>query len=170
MYCPECRNIVADTAAACPYCGCPIDAANEVVLKVGAVTFTNINARDMAVAVGGNLVGGIVGIRAFNAASRNLGKNGHGVLTNKRFVFGNSKVLKKIAEGYAVSFAEARAKGDIDFDIPLETIASVNEGKQGFSALFAINTYNGELKFALLKKSQLPEWMDAFQRAGVFRH
>ena len=171
MNCPECRNVVADTAAACPNCGCPIDSANEFVLKVGAVTFTNVNAKDMAAAIagnlaGGNLVSGIPGRRVFNAASRNLGKNGHGVLTNKRFVFGNSRALKKTAEGSAVSFAAQRAKGDIDFDIPLEVITSVSEGKQGFSALFAIDTYDGEYKFALLKKSQLPEWMAAFQRAG----
>ena len=164
MNCPECKNIVADTAAACPYCGCPIDSANEVVFKVGAVTFTNVNLKDMATAIGGAAVGGIVGRRVANSAGRNLGKNGHGVLTAKRFVFGNSKALKKIAEGSAVNFAAQRAKGDIDFDIPLETIVSVSEGKQGFSSLFALDTNDGEYRFSLLKKAQLTEWMAAFNR------
>jgi len=165
MICPECKNAVADTAAACPNCGCPIDSANELVFKVGAVTFTNVNVKDMAAALGGTAVGGIIGRRVANNASKNLGKNGHGVLTNKRYVFGNSKALKKIAEGSAVSFAAQRSKGDIDFDIPLETIVSVSEGKQGFSSLFAIDSNDGEYKFALLKKAQLPEWMAAFGRA-----
>jgi len=165
MNCPECKNVVADTAAACPNCGCPIDSANEVVFKVGAVTFTNVNAKDMAAAIGGSAVGGIIGRRVANTASKNLGKNGHGVLTDKRFIFGNSRALKKIAEGSAVSFAAQRAKGDIDFDIPLETIASVSEGKQGFSSLFALDTNDGEYKFALLKKAQLPEWIAAFNKA-----
>jgi len=165
MICPICKNAIADTAAACPNCGCPIDSADEVVYKAGAVTFTNINAKDVAAAIGGSAVGGIIGRSIADAASRNLGKNGHGVLTDRRFVFGNSRALKKTAEGSAVNFAAQRAKGDIDFDIPLVTIASVNEGKQGFSALFAIETYHGEYKFALLKKSQLPEWIAAFKMA-----
>jgi len=162
MYCPNCRNFVADTAAACPHCGCPIDSSNEVVFKVGAVTFTNLNIKDVAAAIGGSAVGGLIGRSVADAASRNLGKNGYGVLTDRRFVFGNSRALKKIAEGSAVNFAAERAKGNIDFDIPLFTITSVSEGKQGFSSLFAIETNSGEFKFALLKKSQLPEWMAAF--------
>jgi len=165
MNCPECRNVVADTAAACPSCGCPIDSANEVVFNVGAATFFNLNAKDVAAAIGGSVVGGRVGRRVANAASKNIGKNGHGVVTNKRFVFGNSKALKKIGIGSAVSFAAIRAKGDIDFDIPLETITSVSEGKQGFSSLFVIDTNDGVYKFALMKKSQLPEWIGAFNRA-----
>jgi len=132
---------------------------------VGAVTFTNANLKDMAAAIGGNVAGGIIGNRIFNNASRNLGKNGFGILTNKRFVFGNSKPLKKMTEGSVVSFAAQRAKGDIDFDIPLETIATVSEGKQGFSPIFAIDTNGGEYKFALLKKAALPEWIAGFNKA-----
>jgi len=132
---------------------------------VGAVTFTNVNLKNMAAAIGGTAVGGIIGRRVARAAADNLGKNGHGVLTDKRFVFGSSNRLKKISEGAAANFAVARAKGGIDFDIPLTEIASVSEGKQGFSSLFAIETNNGTYKFALLKKSQLPEWMDAFNKA-----
>jgi len=132
---------------------------------VGAVTFFDLSAKNVAAAIGGSAVGGIVGRRVANAASKNMGKNGHGVLTGKRFVFGNSKALKKIAEGSAMSFAAVRAKGDIDFDIPLETIVSVREGKQGFSSLFVLGMNDGEYKFALLKKSQLPEWLAAFNKA-----
>ena len=165
MNCPECKNVVDDTAVVCPNCGCPIDSANEVVLKVGAVTFTNANIKDAAAAIGGSLVGGIIGRRVARTASDNLGKNGHGVLTDRRFVFGNSKALKKIAEGTTVSFSVHRAKGDIDFDIPLMDIAAFSKGKQGFSTLFALETNAGEYKFALLKKSQFPEWEAAFNKA-----
>ena len=165
MYCPECNQMVADTMAACPYCGCPLDSTTEYVYKVGAVTFTNANFKDAALAIGGTLAGGIVGRRISRSAADNLGKNGHGVLTNKRFIFGNSRAFKKLAEGSYVGFAEWRAKGDVDFDIPLTSILSVTEGKQGFSSLFAIDTYDGEYKFALLKKAQLPDWLAAFFRA-----
>jgi len=87
------------------------------------------------------------------------------VLTNMRFVFGNSKPLKKIAEGSYVNFSELRAKGDIDFDFPLTSISNFSEGKQGFSTLFVLDTIDGTYKFALLKKSQFPEWAAAFSKA-----
>ena len=172
MNCPECKKEVPDLAAACPHCGCRIDVANEIVLHVGAVTFTNadkkVAAAGIAGTVAGSLIGGLVGHRLSRASAQaisNMGKNGHGVLTDRRFVFGNSRPLKKISQGGAVSFAEYRRKGDIDFDIPLADIIAVSESKQGLSSLFVIEIDDMEYKFALLKKAQLPEWIAAFNKA-----
>jgi len=138
---------------------------NEVVLKEGFVTFSNANLKDAAVGIAGTLAGGIIGNRLARKAADNLGKNGHGVLTDRRFVFGNSKPLKKIAVGTSVNFGEHRAKGDIVFDIPLADIVGISQGKQGFSTLFILETNDGVYKFALMKKSQYPEWESAFNKA-----
>ncbi|MCL2695186.1 MAG: hypothetical protein FWE69_02540 [Clostridiales bacterium] len=165
MNCPECASVVAEAAVACPNCGCPIDSANETVLKVGFVTFTNVNLKDMAGAVGGSLAGGIVGNRIARNASANLGQNGHGVLTDKRFVFGAGKALKKMTPGAPADFAPARKKGGITFDIPLADVAGISQDKQGFSTLFALDTSGGVYKFALMKKSQYDEWEAAFRHA-----
>ena len=165
MNCPECNVVVAETVAACPNCGCPIDSAYETVLKAGAVTFTNVSLKGMATAIGGAAMGGIVGRRLARTASDNLGKNGYGVLTDRRFVFGGGKALKKADEGSSIGFAEMRAKGEITFDIPLDAILGVSEGKQGFSSLFALETGDGDYKFALLRAKRLPEWIAAFNGA-----
>ena len=164
MKCPECKKEVADTAAACPNCGFPINSANETALYIGAVTFTNVNINDAAAAIGGALAGGENSRRIAWGAMDNLGRNGHGVLTDKRFVFGSSGPLKKIGEGAAVNLAALRAKGDIYFDIPLADILSFSKGKQGFSTLFSLETNDGEYKFALLWKSQYPGWEAAFNK------
>jgi len=165
MNCPECKSVVAEAAVVCPECGCPIDYASEVVRKVGFVTFTNVNAKDMAGAIGGALVGGLIGGRISRNAADNLGKNGHGVLTDKRFVFGTGKSLKKMVAGTPADFATARKKGGIVFDIPLADVAGISAGKQGFSTLFALDTVGGVYKFALMKKTQYDEWEAAFNAA-----
>jgi len=164
MKCPECKKEVAETAAVCPDCGFPVEYANETAIKVGAVTFTNINLNDVAAAIGGALAGGENSRRIAWGAMDNLGRNGHGILTDKRFVFGSSGPLKKITEGSIVDLAGYRAKGDIYFDIPLADILSFSKGKQGFSTLFALETNDGVYKFALLWKSRYPEWEAAFNK------
>jgi len=163
--CPECKKEVSDKAVVCPGCGFPVEYANETALYTGAVTFTNANLNDAAAALMGNRVGGEIGHRIASRAMDNLGRNGHGVLTDKRFVFGSSGPLKKIKDGSIVDLAGYRARGDIYFDIPLADILSFNKGKQGFSTLFALETNDGEYKFALLFKSQYPGWEAAFNKA-----
>jgi len=165
MKCPECKKEAADKAAVCPNCGFPIEYANETVLKTGAVTFTNINLNDAAAAIGGALAGGENSRRIAWGATDNLGRNGHGVLTDKRFVFGSSGPLKKITEGSIADLSGYRARGDIYFDIPLADILSFKKGKQGFSTLFALETNDGVYKFALLFKSRYPGWEAAFNKA-----
>jgi len=143
-----------------------MDSANETALYAGPVTFTNANLKDAAAAIGGTLAGGMVGRRMARAASNNLGRNGHGLLTDKRFVFGSSSSLKKITQGADINLAALRAKGDIYFDIPLADILSFSKGKQGFSTLFALETNDGVYKFALLFKSRYPGWEAAFNKVA----
>ena len=164
MKCPECKKEAADKAAVCPECGFPIEYANETVLYIGAVTFTNANMKDAAAAIGGTLAGGENSRRIAWGAMDNLGRNGYGVLTDKRFVFGSSGPLKKITQGSIVDLSGYRARGDIYFDIPLADILSFSKGKQGFSTLFALETTGGEYKFALLWKSRFPGWEAAFKK------
>ena len=164
MKCPECKKEVAEKAAVCPNCGFPVEYANETALYIGAVTFTNANLKDAAAAIAGNRVGGIIGSRISWNAMDNLGRNGHGVLTDKRFVFGSSGPLKKIIVGSIVDLSGYLARGDIYFDIPLADILSFSKGKQGFSTLFELETNDGVYKFALLFKSQYPGWEAAFNK------
>jgi len=169
MKCPECKKEAADPAAPCPNCGFPMD-ANETALHIGAVTFTNVNLGDAVLAIGGALASGENSRRTAWRAMDNLGRNGHGVLTNKRFVFGSSGPLKKITEGSTVNLAKYRARGEIYFDIPLGDILSFSKGKQGFSTLFVLKTNDGEYKFALLFKSSYPGWEAAFNNNGFIHH
>jgi len=164
MKCPECKKEAADKAASCPNCGFPFDSASETALYAGPVTFTNANLKDAVAAIGGTLAGGMVGRRMARAASDNLGRNGYGLLTDKRFVFGSSGPLKKFKQGEAVNLAALRAKGDIYFDIPLSDILSFSKDMQGFSTLFALDTNGGVYKFALLFKSRYPGWEAAFNK------
>ena len=164
MKCPECKKEAADKAVVCPNCGFPLEYANETAHFTGAVTFTNANLKDAAAALAGNRAGGIIGSRISWNAMDNLGRNGYGLLTDKRFVFGSSGPLKKITVGTIVNLAKYRAKGDIYFDIPLADILSFSKGKQGLSTLFALDTNDGEYKFALLFKSQYPGWEAAFNK------
>ena len=169
MICPECTKEVPEGALSCPNCGCPVDSSavctDEVVLKQGFVTFTNANLRDAATLLAHTAGSAFVSNRRARIAADNLGKNGQGVLTDKRFVFGTGKALKKIAAGEALNFADPLARGDIVFNIPLAEITAVTKGKQGFSTLFALETNDGVYKFALMKKSQYDEWEAAFNKA-----
>jgi len=164
MKCPECKKIIPETAAACPDCGFPVNSANETVLYTGAVTFTNANLNDAVGAIAGTMIGSQNGRRLAWGAMDNLGRNGHGVLTDKRFVFGGSGPLKKITSGSTVNLAGYRAKGEIYFDIPLADIVSFSKGKQGFSTLFVLETNDGVYKFALLFKSRYSGWEAAFKK------
>jgi len=164
MKCPECKKDIPDTALTCPSCGFPVANPNETALYIGAVTFINLNLKDAAIAIAGTLAGGEISGHIARGAAGNLGKNGHGVLTDRRFVFGNSGPLKKIKEGSVVNLAASRSRGDIDFDIPLADILSFSKGKQGFSTLFTLETNDGEYKFALLFKSRFPGWEAAFNK------
>lgn len=67
-------------------------------------------------------------------------QNGHGLLTNKRFIYNKHSLAKIAAIGILVNFT----KGTYDFDINLSDIAEVKDGKQGISKTIIFVDVSGE--------------------------
>jgi hypothetical protein len=142
---------------------------NETILKSESTTYTNVNMKTAiataAKAATGIAVGGIVGDAIYNSAvvkatAANTG--GQAVLTNGRFIFGAGRKLKKLPVGGPLTLTK---KDEIYLDIPLATILSVTQGKQGLSPVFAVETAEGTFKFAFMKKSKCDEWEAAINKA-----
>ena len=142
---------------------------NETIIKMESTTYTNVSMKTaigtVAKAVTGAAVGGMVGDALYDSAvvkatAANTG--GQAVLTNGRFVFGAGRKLKKLPVGGPLTIDK---KDEVYLDIPLATIISVTQGKQGISPVFAIETHEGEFKFAFMKKSKCDEWEAAINNA-----
>lgn len=115
--CPECGNDVSDKANACPHCGCPItDKTNQTGEQI--------------------IMSGLCN-RVKNIF---LVQNGNAILTNKRFVYLKHSLPKTFVMGAFVNLT----KGSFDFDIPLEEITSLEDGRQGVSKTIIINTADGK--------------------------
>ena len=67
-------------------------------------------------------------------------QNGHGVLTNKRFIYNKHSLAKMATIGVLVNFT----KGTFDFDIKFTDVAEVKDGKQGVSKTIIFVTVSGE--------------------------
>ena len=135
---------------------------NETALKVGplSLTLTEANFKS-AIAVATDSVAGHEGSHIKSEAIKRggiQGVNAHGILTNKRFIFGEGKPFKKQTVGAPLSISE---KGKVVLDIPLEDILKISEGKQGFSPLMIIETNAGDYRFAFMRKSACEEWEKA---------
>ncbi|MFS0781912.1 hypothetical protein [Bacillus sp. 1P06AnD] len=85
-------------------------------------------------------------------------QNGHGMLTNERFIYSKHSLAKTVAIGLFVNLT----KGSYEFEIPISEIDSVTRGRQGLSnSVIVINTKKGEsYKFAVTKYM---EWEIAFK-------
>jgi hypothetical protein len=142
---------------------------NETVLKIESTTYTNVTMKGAAASIAktatGVALGGIVGDALQDSAMKKvatMNMGGQAVLTNGRFIFGTGKKLKKLPVGGPFVISE---KDEVYFDIPLATIISVTQGKQGLSPVFAIETIEGVFKFAFMKKSKCEEWEAAINNA-----
>ena len=142
---------------------------HETILKTESTTYTNVSmkgaAASVAKTVAGAAVGGMVGGALQDSAVRKataMNTGGQAVLTNGRFIFGAGKNLKKLPAGGPLAIV---AKDEIYIDIPLATIVSVAQGKQGLSPVFAVETHEGVFKFAFMKKSKCDEWEAAINKA-----
>ena len=82
-------------------------------------------------------------------------ENGHGMLTNRRFIYSKHGFAKIVVMGVFVNLTQ----GDYDFEIPLNTITAVNEKKRLFSKTLVISTTSEEYVFYFTK---LQEWKIAF--------
>ena len=142
---------------------------NETVIKVESTTYTNVSMKGAAASIAktaaGAAVGGMVGGALQESAVKKataMNTGGQAVLTNGRFIFGAGKGLKKLSVGGPMAITD---KDDIYLDIPLATIVSVTQGKQGLSPVFAVETEEGVFKFAFMKKSKCEEWEAAINKA-----
>ena len=67
-------------------------------------------------------------------------ENGHGMLTNQRFIYSKHKFSTMLVTGVFVNLT----RGDFEFDIPIADIESVTEGKRLFSKILIIQTKSGD--------------------------
>ena len=125
MFCINCGQELPDGAKFCPACGTGVpgtpapagdpapEREKEVVIKEGLC----------------NRVKG-----KFNV------QNGHGLLTNKRFIYSKHSLAKIATMGVLVNLT----KGSYDFEIPLSEIKEMSEGRQGFSKTTVFTTVSGD--------------------------
>lgn len=85
-------------------------------------------------------------------------ENGHGMLTNQRFIYSKHSLAHIAVMGAFVNLT----RGDFEFDIPLADITEVEETKRLFSKILVIHTKNAEYRFFFTK---LEEWKIAFNNA-----
>ena len=85
-------------------------------------------------------------------------QNGHGLLTNKRFIYNKHSFAKVAALGILVNLTS----GDFDFDIPLSDIIEIKNGRQGVSKTLVIVTTSGEnYNFYFTNRQQ---WIVEFEK------
>lgn len=120
MFCSKCGKQIEDNAVFCSGCGNKVGAEiqqpsedSEIVLKEGLCN---------------------------RIKSKLFVENGHGLLTNKRFIYSKHSLAKIAVMGVLVN----ATKGDYDFEIPVESITGIREGRQGISKTIIICTKTGE--------------------------
>jgi hypothetical protein len=121
MYCSNCGKELIEGAKFCPNCAAQVgqvsnqsqDNQKEIVIKEGLCN---------------------------RVKSKLYVQNGHGLLTNKRFIYAKHSLAKIAVMGVLVNLT----KGDYDFAIPISEIVSLSEGKQGVSKTIIINTKSGK--------------------------
>lgn len=121
MFCSKCGKQLEETAVFCSGCGnkvgssvqLPQEENKEVVLKEGVCN---------------------------RIKSKLFVENGHGLLTNKRFIYSKHSLAKMAVMGVLVNLT----KGSYDFEIAVEDISCIKEGRQGISKTIIICKRNGE--------------------------
>ena len=123
MFCRECGNELPDNSKFCPNCGTSIEVTSS--------THNEKNDESEVIIMKG---------LCNRVKSPLLVQNGNALLTNKRFVYLKHSLAKIMVIGAFVNLT----KGSFDFDIPLENISSIEDGRQGISKTIIINTKDGE--------------------------
>lgn len=120
MFCSKCGKQLEDNDVFCSGCGNKVGAEiqqpsedREIVLKEGLCN---------------------------RIKSKLFVENGHGLLTNKRFIYSKHSLAKMAVMGVLVN----ATKGDYDFEIPIKDISGIKEGRQGISKTIIICTRAGE--------------------------
>lgn len=120
MYCYKCGKEINDNATFCSYCG-----TNQAV--------NDTPQEDQ----GEQII--MQGICNRVKSALNV-QNGNAILTNKRFIYMRHSLAKTFVMGAFINLT----KGSYDFDIPLNNIKSIEDGRQGISKTIIINTKDGE--------------------------
>lgn len=120
MFCSKCGKQLEDNDVFCSGCGNKVGAEiqqpsedREIVLKEGLCN---------------------------RIKSKLFVENGHGLLTNKRFIYSKHSLAKMAVMGVLVN----ATKGDYDFEISIKDISGIKEGRQGISKTIIICTRSGE--------------------------
>lgn len=86
-------------------------------------------------------------------------KNGHGVLTTKRFIYSKHSMAKIMAMGVLVN----ATKGTYEYDIPLADIAAASADRFRLGHALTITKKDGTvIKYGIVKPK---EWQAAFDKA-----
>lgn len=120
MFCSKCGKQLEDNAVFCSGCG----------NKVGADTPQPSEDREIVLKEG----------LCNRIKSKLFVENGHGLLTNKRFIYSKHSLAKMAVMGVLVN----ATKGDYNFEIPIKDISGIKEGRQGISKTIIICTRSGE--------------------------
>lgn len=130
--CPECGWDVSSMAATCPHCGCPISKSETDAERIVMSGLCN------------------------RVKSVLFVQNGSAILTNKRFIYMKHSLPKTFVLGAFVNLTQ----GDFEFDIPIDQISSIEDGRQGVSKTILIYTLDGQkYNFYFTKRE---EWKIAF--------
>ena len=122
MYCSNCGKQLDDTANFCSGCGNKVGSTNETVQ----------HEADKEIVIKEGLCNRV--------KSKLFVENGHGLLTNKRFIYSKHSLAKIAVMGVLVN----ATKGSFDFEIAIEDIWGIKEGRQGISKTIIICTKSGE--------------------------
>lgn len=123
MFCANCGQQLTDGARFCSVCG---QAVGETITSASQKEIE----KEQVIKEG----------LCNRVKSKLFVQNGHGLLTNKRFIYAKHSMAKIAMMGVLVNLT----KGDYDFEIPVSDISELKEGKQGISKTIIIVTKSGE--------------------------
>ena len=121
MFCKNCGNELPDNSKFCPNCGTNVIEGEQ----------TSVNNTEEVILMKGlcNRVKSFLNVQ-----------NGNAILTNKRFIYLKQSLSKTMIIVVLINLTE----GSYDFDIPIESISSIEDGRQGISKTIIIHTTSGE--------------------------
>lgn len=116
----------------CPNCGVQIDGSPAFCSRCGYNLSGNVQSEEKETVLKEGLCNRV--------KSKFFVENGHGYLTNKRFIYSRHSIGKTLVMGVFVNLT----KGDYDFEIPVSEISEIADGQQGFSKTIIIRTKSGQ--------------------------
>lgn len=122
MFCSKCGKEIEEGARFCSKCGKEIDITADATIKEDNSEI-------------------IIREGLCNRVKYKLYvQNGHGMLTNKRFIYSKHSLASIAAMGILVNLTS----GTYDFEILISDIVSMREGRQGVSKTIILTTKSGE--------------------------